>query len=99
MNGHESDIPSAVELVHQHAILRVTNAQPASFTTIMRLSSFLNQNSAPSFQVDPSGPLATLRKILLSEESIENLRNFLVTHWYSVILMAVAVLVLMVRQT
>ena len=48
-------------------------------------------------QVDPSGPLATLRKILLSEESIESLRNFLVTHWYSVILMAVAVLVLMVR--
>ena len=50
-----------------------------------------------SLQVDPSGPLATLRKILLSEESIESLRNFLVTHWYSVILMAVAVLVLMVR--
>ena len=62
-------------------------------------SSFLNNPYHDcTFQVDPSGPLATLRKILLSEESIESLRNFLVTHWYSVILMAVAVLVLMVRR-
>ena len=36
--------------------------------------------------------------VLLSEESIESLRNFLITHWYSVILMVVAVLVLMVSE-
>ena len=65
-------------------------------TTCMHLASYPSTFYF-SPQVDPSGPLATLRKILLSEESIESLRNFLVTHWYSVILMAVAVLVLMVR--
>lgn len=50
------------------------------------------------FQVDPSGPLATLRKILLSEESIASLRLFLLTHWYTVIFIIVGVLILMVRE-
>ncbi|CAB4055708.1 ADAM10 [Lepeophtheirus salmonis] len=46
-------------------------------------------------EVDPSGPLATLRKLLLSEESIETLRLFLVRHWYTVIFVGIAVLGLM----
>ena len=48
------------------------------------------------FQVDPSGPLATLHKILLSEESIAVLRNFLESHWYTVVIVAGAVFCLMV---
>ena len=46
--------------------------------------------------MDPSGPLATLRKLLLSEESIESLRKFLVKYWYTVILIGIGVLILMV---
>ena len=50
------------------------------------------------FQVDPEGPLATLRKILLSEESIASLQKFLTTHWYIVILLIAGVFALMVRS-
>ena len=48
-------------------------------------------------QVDPSGPLATLRKLLLSEESIASLKNFLMTYWYTVIFIVIGIIVLMVR--
>ncbi len=47
-------------------------------------------------EVNPSGPLATLRKILLSEESIASLGRFLVRHWYLAIFVALGVLPLMV---
>lgn len=47
-------------------------------------------------QVDPSGPLATLRKLLLSEESIASLREFLMSHWYTVIFIMAGVFLLMV---
>ncbi|CAG0898680.1 unnamed protein product, partial [Darwinula stevensoni] len=36
-------------------------------------------------EVDPSGPLATLRKLILSEESIATLRKWVQTHWYGVL--------------
>ena len=48
------------------------------------------------FQVDPSGPLATLRKLLLSEKSIASLKKFLTQYWYTVIFIIVGVLILMV---
>lgn len=33
-------------------------------------------------EVDPSGPLATLRKLLLSEESIASFKNWMYTNWF-----------------
>ena len=46
-------------------------------------------------EVDPSGPLATLRKLLLSEESIANLKRFLMRYWYTVIFIVLGVFILM----
>lgn len=46
-------------------------------------------------EVDPSGPLATLRKLLLSEESIASLKRFLMRYWYTVIFIALGVFLLM----
>ncbi|ROT78498.1 putative disintegrin and metalloproteinase domain-containing protein 10 isoform X2 [Penaeus vannamei] len=47
-------------------------------------------------EVDPSGPLATLRKLLLSDESLANLQRWIVKHWYAVLFVVLAVLVLLV---
>lgn len=33
-------------------------------------------------QVDPSGPIATLRKLLLSEENIASFKRWAYEHWY-----------------
>ena len=42
-----------------------------------------------------TGPLATLRKLLLSEESIANLKKFLMRYWYTVIFIVLGVFILM----
>ncbi|XP_043668991.1 disintegrin and metalloproteinase domain-containing protein 10-like isoform X2 [Vespula pensylvanica] len=34
-------------------------------------------------EVDPSGPLATLRKLLLSDESLATVRRWVADHWYA----------------
>uniref|UniRef100_A0A182W0B7 Disintegrin domain-containing protein n=1 Tax=Anopheles minimus TaxID=112268 RepID=A0A182W0B7_9DIPT len=47
-------------------------------------------------EVDPSGPLATLRKLLLSEESIASFKRWIVSNWYTVALIVTAMLVLLV---
>ncbi|TRY69426.1 hypothetical protein TCAL_13190 [Tigriopus californicus] len=47
-------------------------------------------------EVDPSGPLATLRKLLLSEEAFVSLRDFLMSHWYAAIFIILAIGGLMV---
>uniref|UniRef100_A0A182N6K7 Disintegrin domain-containing protein n=1 Tax=Anopheles dirus TaxID=7168 RepID=A0A182N6K7_9DIPT len=47
-------------------------------------------------EVDPSGPLATLRKLLLSEESIASFKKWILSNWYTVALIVTAVLVLLV---
>ncbi|XP_052863745.1 uncharacterized protein LOC128270386 [Anopheles cruzii] len=47
-------------------------------------------------EVDPSGPLATLRKLLLSEESIASFKKWLFSNWYTVALIVTIVLVLLV---
>jgi disintegrin and metalloproteinase domain-containing protein 10 len=39
--------------------------------------------------VDPSGPLATLRRLLLSDESIASLKRWVEDHWYGVLFIAV----------
>ncbi|XP_058455167.1 uncharacterized protein LOC131432715 [Malaya genurostris] len=47
-------------------------------------------------EVDPSGPLATLRKLLLSEESIATFKKWVITNWYAVALIIVVVLALLI---
>lgn len=47
-------------------------------------------------EVDPSGPLATLRKLLLSEESIASFKKWMQHHWYTVALAAIGVFLLLV---
>ena len=49
-----------------------------------------------TFQVDPQGPLLTLRKLLLSDKSIATFKRFIVKYWYTVIFAAIAVIALMV---
>lgn len=46
--------------------------------------------------MDPSGPLATLRKLLLSEESIATFKKWVQNHWYTVALAAIGVFLLLV---
>ncbi|XP_055696634.1 uncharacterized protein LOC129797822 [Lutzomyia longipalpis] len=50
-------------------------------------------------EVDPSGPLATLRKLLLSDESIASFKKWVQTNWYTVVLIIIAILVLLVLST
>lgn len=47
-------------------------------------------------EVDPSGPLATLRKLLLSEESIASFKRWVMDYWYAVALIIVTLLCLLV---
>ncbi|XP_050712620.1 uncharacterized protein LOC126996286 [Eriocheir sinensis] len=47
-------------------------------------------------EVDPSGPLATLRGLLLSDESLANLQRWILQHWYAVLFVVLAVMVLLV---
>ncbi|XP_050421429.1 disintegrin and metalloproteinase domain-containing protein 10 [Adelges cooleyi] len=50
-------------------------------------------------EVDPSGPLATLRKLLLSEESIASFKKWAVDHWYYSSLIAGTFLLMLVLST
>lgn len=50
-------------------------------------------------EVDPSGPLATLRKLLLSEESIASFKKWVISNWYAVSLIIVAVFALLILST
>lgn len=50
-------------------------------------------------EVDPSGPLATLRKLLLSEESIEHFKNWVMEYWYVVALIIISVVGLLILST
>ncbi|XP_046402569.1 disintegrin and metalloproteinase domain-containing protein 10 isoform X2 [Ischnura elegans] len=45
-------------------------------------------------EVDPSGPLATLRKLLLSDESIATFKKWVIDHWYAVLFIFAAIVVL-----
>merc|ERR1711892_30009 len=47
-------------------------------------------------EVDPSGPLATLRKLLLSERSVATFKRSITKYWYTVIIAFIAVISLMV---
>ncbi|XP_063824522.1 uncharacterized protein LOC135074145 [Ostrinia nubilalis] len=50
-------------------------------------------------EVDPSGPLATLRKLLLSDESIAGFKRWVLRHWYAVLLILLAVIALLFAST
>ncbi|KAJ9591389.1 hypothetical protein L9F63_001995, partial [Diploptera punctata] len=50
-------------------------------------------------EVDPSGPLATLRKLLLSDESIASFKRWVTDHWYAVLLIVFAILFILVVST
>lgn len=47
-------------------------------------------------EVDPSGPLATLRKLLLSEESLSSFKRWIGDHWYAVALIILGVVAVLV---
>lgn len=49
-------------------------------------------------EVDPSGPLATLRKMLLSEESIASFKKWMMDYWYGVLLIVLTVIALLVSK-
>ncbi|KAH1005424.1 hypothetical protein HUJ04_006416 [Dendroctonus ponderosae] len=50
-------------------------------------------------EVDPSGPLATLRKLLLSEESIASFKKWIFEYWYIVGAILSAIVTLLVLST
>ncbi|XP_072400630.1 disintegrin and metalloproteinase domain-containing protein 10-like [Diabrotica undecimpunctata] len=50
-------------------------------------------------EVDPSGPLATLRKLLLSDESIASFKKWIIDYWYAVAMIIAAVIALLVLST
>lgn len=47
-------------------------------------------------EVDPSGPLATLRKWLLSDESIASFRRWIMEYWYAVAVIIAGVIAALV---
>lgn len=47
-------------------------------------------------EVDPSGPLATLRNLLLSDKSIASFKKWVIDHWYAVALIIIGVFTLIV---
>lgn len=50
-------------------------------------------------EVDPAGPLATLRRLLLSEEAVESFRNWVSSNWFAVLLILSGVISLMVNNS
>ncbi|KAG7190618.1 hypothetical protein KM043_006705 [Ampulex compressa] len=49
-------------------------------------------------EVDPSGPLATLRKLLLSDESLATFRRWVGEHWYAAALIVLGAISLLVAS-
>lgn len=50
-------------------------------------------------EVDPSGPLATLRKLLLSEQSIASFKKWVMDRWYYALLIISSVLLILILST
>lgn len=50
-------------------------------------------------EVDPSGPLATLRKLLLSDESIASFKIWVLKYWYGVAAIVAILIALLVLST
>ena len=51
------------------------------------------------FQVDPSGPLANLRKLMFSPEGFQTMKQWLAQYWYIVMASIVALFLFMVSTT
>ncbi|XP_046475650.1 disintegrin and metalloproteinase domain-containing protein 10 isoform X1 [Neodiprion pinetum] len=47
-------------------------------------------------EVDPSGPLATLRRLLLSDASLATFQRWITDHWYGVAILALVVLIALI---
>ncbi|XP_020711523.2 disintegrin and metalloproteinase domain-containing protein 10-like [Athalia rosae] len=47
-------------------------------------------------EVDPSGPLATLRRLLLSDASLATFQRWIVDRWYAVAILVLSVLVVLI---
>ncbi|XP_023318436.1 disintegrin and metalloproteinase domain-containing protein 10 [Trichogramma pretiosum] len=50
-------------------------------------------------EVDPSGPLATLRKLLLSDETLATFKRWIIDHWYAATLVLIATISLLILST
>lgn len=50
-------------------------------------------------EVDPSGPLATLRKLLLSEQSIKSFSKWIIERWFYFMLIVASVILILVLST
>ena len=48
------------------------------------------------YKVDPSGPLANLKKLIFSEEGVETLKEWLNTYWYVVLVVALSFVIFLV---
>ncbi|RLU25860.1 hypothetical protein DMN91_002021 [Ooceraea biroi] len=49
-------------------------------------------------EVDPSGPLATLRKLLLSDKSLATFKRWVADHWYAAALIVLTAVLLLVAS-
>ncbi|XP_054721381.1 disintegrin and metalloproteinase domain-containing protein 10-like [Uloborus diversus] len=49
------------------------------------------QKCRENFQADPSGPLATLRKLLLSNESMASVKKWIFLHWWVAVLLGLGI--------
>ncbi|XP_042902129.1 disintegrin and metalloproteinase domain-containing protein 10 isoform X2 [Parasteatoda tepidariorum] len=47
-------------------------------------------------EVDPSGPLATLRKLFLSNESMASVKRWILLHWWVVLLLVILIIMFMI---
>ncbi|KAF8784914.1 Disintegrin and metalloproteinase like protein [Argiope bruennichi] len=53
------------------------------------------QKCRENFQVDPSGPLATLRKLFLSNESMASVKRWILLHWWVAVLLGLSIVICM----
>ncbi|CAG0886588.1 unnamed protein product [Cyprideis torosa] len=91
-------------LCHLSTSRRNARAQSVSRTDWRVVNAYEDRTTRPpnpaNCAVDPSGPLATLRDLLLSDRNLENLQRWITEHWYGVLLIIlgfVALLVMIAR--
>ena len=52
-----------------------------------------------TFQVDPIGPLATLKNLFLSDKSLSVVKEFMDRYWYMIVLCLIIVILSLVSKT
>lgn len=111
MKSHTTYLTCIQNRVHH---VMTTMGKPSSVTYIRLLNHrerqretqifyFSNYRYCDVFQkcreVDPAGPLATLRRLLLSEESIESFKKWVLSNWFIVSLIISGIISLLVRNS